>query len=125
MKKLSFSMENYLEAIYELSSENQGVRLTDIAERMGVTKASANNAMAVLAEKGLVDKEKYQEVFLTPHGIKLAKFTSQKHHTLEEFFIRILKINPKIANKDACAIEHVISDDIIYAMQDYLAGHSR
>ena len=71
MGKLSFTMENYLEAIYELSREGTGARITDIAERLGVSKASTNSAMATLAEKGLIIYEKYKEVNLTPKGLKL------------------------------------------------------
>lgn len=120
MNKLTFSMENYLEAIFELSSNNKGVRLTDIAERMGVTKASANNAMTVLMEKGLVEKEKYQEIFLTGEGLEIAESTAHKHQIIASFFTDVLKIDPEIADKDACDIEHVISDTSIMAMRSYL-----
>lgn len=120
MEKLTFTMENYLEAIYELSNEEAGARVSDIAGRLGVTKASTNSAMATLAEKGLIVNEKYKEIFLTPAGRKLAEFTSQKHHTIRRFFTEILKIDANIADKDACAIEHVISDDSIHAMQEFL-----
>ena len=123
MKKLTFSMENYLEAIYELSSANEGVRLTDIAEKMGVTKASANNAMTVLMEKGMVTKEKYQDVYLTSYGKKVAESTSKKHHMLQRFLSTVLKVDKKIADTDACAIEHVISDVSVAAMADFLANY--
>lgn len=120
MEKLTFTMENYLEAIYELSENAQGVRVSDIAARLGVTKASTNSAMTTLSEKGLIANEKYKEVFLTPAGFKLAEYTARKHNVIRQFFIRILRINPNIADKDACAIEHVISDDAIHAMEEYM-----
>lgn len=120
MKKLTFTMENYLEAIYELSKDNQGARVSDIAERLGVTKASTNSAMATLAAKGLLINEKYKEIVLTPAGLKLAKFTAEKHQTIKKFFTEILGINIKIADQDACAIEHVISNDSILAMREYM-----
>lgn len=120
MNKLTFTMENYLEAIYELSRGGTGARVSDIAARLGVTKASTNSAMTTLSEKGLVVNERYKEVFLTPEGLKLAELTSRKHHVIQHFLIRILKVNPSIAENDACAIEHVISSDSIEAMQKYL-----
>ncbi|NLJ87166.1 MAG: metal-dependent transcriptional regulator [Epulopiscium sp.] len=120
MEKLTFVMENYLEAIYELSNENSGARVSDIAERLGVTKASVNNAMATLAEKGLVINEKYKEVFLTPTGLEKAKRTANKHHIIRKFLTDILKVNPEIADEDACSIEHVISWDSINAMQEFM-----
>jgi DtxR family Mn-dependent transcriptional regulator len=120
MKKLSVSMENYLEAVYELSDKDSGARITDIASRLQVSKASASNAMSVLAEKGLITNKRYQLVTLTPAGMKLAKLTSQKHAIIQKYFTDILSIDPQIADTDACAIEHVISNDSVYAMYQRL-----
>ncbi len=124
MEKLTFTMENYLEAIYELSTDGTGARISDIAERLGVTKASANSAMSTLSEKGMIINEKYREIFLTSAGREFAEFTSNKHHVIQQFLINILKVDAVIADKDACAIEHVISNDSIYAMQEFILEHS-
>ncbi|HBW35562.1 metal-dependent transcriptional regulator [Desulfosporosinus sp. BICA1-9] len=120
MEKLTFTMENYLEAIYELSTDGNGARISDIAERLGVTKASANSAMSTLSEKGLIINEKYKEIFLTPSGREFAEFTSKKHHVIQHFLTKVLKIDIVIADRDACAIEHVISNDSIHAMQKFI-----
>ncbi|MEA4925684.1 MAG: metal-dependent transcriptional regulator [Syntrophomonadaceae bacterium] len=120
MQNLTFTMENYLEAIYELSRDGKGARVSDIAERLGVTKASTNSAMSTLSEKGLISNEKYREVYLTPAGLELAELTSKKHYVIREFLIKLLNIDPAIADKDACAIEHVISNDSIQAMQEFM-----
>ncbi len=125
MDNLTFTMENYLEAIYELSLDGNGTRVSDIARKLGVTKASTNSAMSTLSEKGLIATEKYKKVFLTPAGLKLAKFTSKKHKVLQKFFTEILKIDVSIADKDACAIEHVISNESISAMEKYLQNIDR
>lgn len=123
MEKLTFIMENYLEAIYELSNKgDSGARLSDIAKRLGVTKASTNRAMSTLAQKGLISNEKYKEIFLTPKGKILAEQTSHKHHVIRRFFVDILKIDSQIADKDACAIEHVISNEAVLAMEDYFSN---
>lgn len=120
MQKLTVAMENYLEAIYELSLDGNGVRVSDIARRMGVTKASTNNAMASLSEKGLIINDKYAKIYLTPAGQSLADVTSQKHQTVRRLFISVLGIDPDIADQDACAIEHVISKESILAIQEFL-----
>ena len=120
MENLTFKMENYLEAIYELSGKGSGgARLSDIANYLGVTKASANSAMSTLSQKGLISNEKYKEIFLTPKGKILAEQTSHKHHVIRRFFTEILNIDPKVADKDACAIEHVISNVSVLAMENY------
>lgn len=123
MEKLTFTMENYLEAIYELSENESGARLSDIAKRMGVTKASANSAMATLAQKGLIVNEKYREIFLTKEGREKAEATSCKHRAIRHFFTEILQIDPTVADQDACAIEHVISSESVAAMQRFLREH--
>lgn len=125
MEKLSFTMENYLEAVYELSSQGTGARVSDIAERLNVTKASTNSAMATLAEKGFIVNEKYHEVFLTHEGQKLAEFTSKKHHVIQQFLTKVLHIEPITAETDACAIEHVISNSSIAAMQEFIQADDK
>lgn len=125
MGKLTFIMENYLEAIYELCKERSSARISDIAERLGVSKASASNAMQKLLSKGLVVTEKYREVYLTEEGRKLAETTSRKHETIKRFFVDILGIDCDTADSDACAIEHVISKVSVVAMEGYLAEHKK
>ncbi|MGI5877599.1 MAG: metal-dependent transcriptional regulator [Christensenellales bacterium] len=118
--KLTVSMENYLEAIYELTEGKSGARVSDIARKLGVTKASTNSAMTTLSDKGLIENEKYGEIFLTPAGLNLARFTAQKHQIIREFLTRALGIDPAVADADACAIEHVISLESVAAMKQLL-----
>ncbi len=120
MKKLTYTMENYLEAIYVLSLEEEGARVSDIAKKLGVTKASTNSAMSTLAEKGLIINEKYKKVILTPAGLELAELTSKKHETIFKLLTEVLKVDPIIADQDACQIEHVISNETIEAIRSYL-----
>jgi DtxR family Mn-dependent transcriptional regulator len=122
--KLTFTMENYLEAIYELAKTGTGARLTDIAVRMNVTKATANTAMSILAQRGLITNEKYLPIRLTDAGLKTASIISEKHHIIQRFFIEILNLDFNTANTDACAIEHVISSKSISAMHDFLKKFS-
>lgn len=125
MEKLTFTMENYLEAIYELSPDGLGVRVSDIAERLGVTKASTNSAICNLSDKGLIKYEKYKEIYLTDTGLEQAKFTSGKHHVIRKFFSEILQIDSDTADTDACAIEHVISNTSILAMEDFMKKYKK
>lgn len=110
MPKLTFSMENYLEAVYELSAGTGGARVSDIAARLGVSKASVNSAMNTLHQRGLVENEKYREIYLTEEGRRLAKLTSHKHVILQTLLHQVIGIDNEQASADACAMEHVISD---------------
>ena len=125
MDKLTFTMENYLEAVYELSKEGLGARLTDIAARMSVTKSTATTAMSTLAERGLIEGGRYRRVVLTKTGYAMASEVAEKHKTIERFFTEILDLDAKTADADACAIEHVISDRTIQAMRSFLRGRLR
>jgi DtxR family transcriptional regulator, Mn-dependent transcriptional regulator len=118
--KLSPTMEAYLEVIYLLSEEGVGARLSDIAEKVGVTKASANRAMVTLSNLSFIRQERYKEVHLTPEGLAYANTIFHKHNVIKQFFIEILQIDADLADKEACKIEHVISSDSILAMQRYV-----
>jgi Mn-dependent DtxR family transcriptional regulator len=120
MNKLSIAMEQYLEIIYELSPNNEGVHLTSLAKTKNVSKASANQALNFLASQDLVDYNKYQLIFLTTKGIEYATITNHKHQTIKSFFIKTLNIDSQLADSDACLIEHVIDYEIIKAMDEYL-----
>lgn len=111
MSKLTFSMENYLEAVYELSAGTGGARVSDIAVRMGVSKASVNNAMNVLHQRGLVENEKYREIYLTEEGLHIARLTANKHHIIQTLLTQVMGVENDQACEDACAIEHVISEE--------------
>ncbi len=123
MNKLTYTMENYLEAIYELGKQGEGARVSDIAERLGVSKASTNSAMSTLSEKGLITNERYKLVYLTPTGREIAEFTARKHHLIYQFLTTVLQVDAETADEDACLIEHVISNTSVTAMQNFLTEH--
>jgi Mn-dependent DtxR family transcriptional regulator len=113
-------MESYLDAIFLLSEEGDGARLSDIADKVGVTKASANRAIATLSEFGLVRNERYREIHLTPNGRAYAYGIFHKHTVIKQFLIEVLQIDADVADRDACLIEHVISSDSIRAMKHFV-----
>lgn len=120
MAKLTFSMENYLEAVYELSAGDGGARVSDIAARMGVSKASVNSAMNLLHQRGLVENEKYREIRLTEAGLQAARLTAEKHHILQALLSQVMGVDEEQASADACAMEHVISDESTRKILDFL-----
>ena len=66
--KLSASLEDYLEAILNLGSENNFARSKDIAQLLGVSRASVTGALRVLKKKGLANYKPYDYVTLTKSG---------------------------------------------------------
>jgi len=104
------SQEDYLEMVSFLSDEGE-VRVTDIAKRLGFSKPSVSVALKILEEKELVEHKKYSTVSLTKKGVLLADFIRERHNILTEFLTKTLGVNEEIAEKDACKMEHVLSEE--------------
>ena len=108
-KKISSNMEDYLEAIALLQKEKGIARVSDIGRLLQVKKPSVNAALATLAKSNLILHEKYRTVELTKEGRRIAGDVQERHDTVFKFLSGILEINEKIAQADACKIEHSIS----------------
>lgn len=108
-EKISPSLEDYLEAILELKVVHGLVRVTDLAEKLGVAKSSVNQAVGKLTAKKLLAHERYGPLELTPLGIDEATKVKERHQLLTCFFNEILGVERPIAESDACHIEHFIS----------------
>ncbi|RLI15120.1 MAG: metal-dependent transcriptional regulator [Candidatus Hecatellales archaeon] len=103
------SLEDYLEAIYIVSREKTSVRVTELAERLKVRKASVSEAILKLSKKNLIKHERYGTVKLTPKGRKVAEDVYQRHEVFRRFLEEILGVDGKTAEEDACMLEHAVS----------------
>ena len=110
--ELSASLEDYLEAIFNLAGEADAARSKEIAKVLGVSKASVTGALRVLKHKGLVNYKPYDSVTLTNVGQDAAVEIVQKHHILKSFFINVLGVEPEIGQKAACKAEHALGPEI-------------
>ena len=106
MIELSQSMEDYLEAIWIINIKKKIVRVKDVVNYFNYKVSSVNHALKILAENRLIIHEKYEHIELTSEGIVLAKKLHKKHLLITKFLSEILKVNKKIAEEDACIIEH-------------------
>lgn len=109
--KLSKSLEDYLEAIYMVARDKKIVRVKDLIKMLDVKTASVIGALKKLEQRGLVEHEHYGYIELTPEGEKKAIRIYEKHTVLMEFLTEFLKVNKNTAEKDACLMEHCISDE--------------
>lgn len=112
--------QEYIEVISELESKNRVARVKDIAEARQVSSANVSIALNNLAKKDLITHEQYGHVLLTAQGRKLARDLARRHQAIKLFLIRILGINPELAEIDACKIEHVMSPASLAALHDFL-----
>ena len=119
-KKLSSSLEDYIEAIYNLANEEGKVRSIVIARKLNVSRASVSEAVQKLAKDELVDYSKYNDVTITEKGKKAAQEILSRHKIFTEFFAQILGVSPQEAEENACRIEHVISPEIHNKLKAYI-----
>ncbi|MGI6701535.1 MAG: metal-dependent transcriptional regulator [Christensenellales bacterium] len=114
------SGENYLETIYNLYKENGFVKSVDISNALNVSRPSVNRASKVLQDKGLITQVHYGNIELTEKGIKKAEEIIQKHNNLTTFLIKVLELAPEEAEYNACRIEHIITDNAMNKINEYL-----
>ena len=110
------SAEDYLERILILQEEKGKVRSIDIAKDMGFSKSSISVAMKKLKEAGLILIDEHGYITLTKEGHVIADRTYERHRVLKKVLIDI-GVDPKIAEKDACKVEHVISEETFAAIK--------
>ncbi|MGA3198682.1 MAG: metal-dependent transcriptional regulator [Halobacteriota archaeon] len=121
--ELSPSEEEYLEAIYTKQEGSARVATTgDLAACLGVRDASVTEMLKKLSEKELVNYTPYHGATLTEAGLKIATKVKRKHRLLERFLVDICGIDKHESHKQACEIEHVISDKAIDNLSTQL-GH--
>jgi DtxR family Mn-dependent transcriptional regulator len=120
VSELSHQLEDYLEAISVLQEEDRVARSKDIAERLGVTRATVTSALRSLGEKGLINYQPYSHITLTKPGQALADEIRRRHHTLTEFLRDILHTPPVQAEENACRAEHVFDQDVMDRMVSFL-----
>lgn len=121
MAALTKSSEDYLEAIYELSisGATTAVRSVDIAEKLGVSRPSVNNALNILKKERMVVQEPYGAVSLTCQGELYGQSIYDRHMTLFNFLNKVLGVDAEVAEEEACEIEHTISEETIRRWREF------
>ena len=117
--QLQESGEMYLETIHILSQRGKGVRAVDVAEYMGFSKPSVSRAVGLLRTGGYLELDENGYLVLTEEGRRVADRTYERHLFLTDFFVSI-GVDKEIAARDACKIEHDISDETFQAMKRYV-----
>ena len=114
------TMEDYLEAIFNLAKEKRAVRVRDIAKRLCVKMPTVTNMLKTLSEKGMIDYEKYEYLELTEKGSDVGSEIDKRHQIFRGFLTDVLKIDFDQADEDACKMEHAVSPDTLEAFVDFM-----
>jgi DtxR family Mn-dependent transcriptional regulator len=127
-RKLSASLEDYLEAILHLAAGADGARSKDVAETLGVARPSVTGALQLLCERGLANHEPYGGITLTRQGRAAAQEVARKHEVLKSFFTEVLGVEKEAAQRAACQAEHALGQEIIDRLVrfvDYVAASGK
>ncbi|MGZ4350075.1 MAG: metal-dependent transcriptional regulator [Solirubrobacteraceae bacterium] len=109
----STAVEDYAKAIYALQErDNQPVSTTALAERLGVTAASASGMVKRLGELGLVSHRRYHGVLLTDAGRRVALEVIRHHRLLELYLVESLGVPWDRVHQEAEVLEHVLSEEL-------------
>ena len=119
-KVLSDSLEDYLEAIHHIVRAKGAARGKDISERLKVNRSSVTGALHALAEKKLVNYAPYDLVTLTPEGGRVAESIIHRHEVLKDFISRVLGLEERIAEENACRMEHAASEPVLDRLAQFI-----
>ncbi|MEA1985112.1 MAG: metal-dependent transcriptional regulator [Euryarchaeota archaeon] len=114
-------IEEYLETIQYLTNKNQApAKNKDLAEELGLAPASVTEMLQKLSEEGLITYTPYQGVELTEMGVMQSDKIQRKHRILEKFFVEVLHMDREIASKEACILEHHISELVLESICTFM-----
>jgi len=116
-------LEEYLETILYLITKNQGPAKTkQIADELNVAPPSVTEMIKKLSSVGLVEYTPYKGVELTDKGTEKAIKIKRKHQVLETFLADVLNVDRKGAHKEACELEHAVSDPVLERLYEFLGS---
>jgi DtxR family Mn-dependent transcriptional regulator len=124
-EELTSNMEDYLEVIFNLQEEQKVARVKDVAQRLKVKMPSVTGAMKGLAEKGLVNYERYSYLTLTEAGENIAREIGERHRTFYSFLHEVLGLDPQTAELDACRLEHATSRKTFERLKEFTGNYIR
>jgi DtxR family transcriptional regulator, Mn-dependent transcriptional regulator len=119
--RLTQSEENYIKAIYSLSSREKLTVSTNIlAERMATKASSVTDMLKKLTDKKIVTYQKYQGCALTEKGRKMALYIIRKHRLWETFLVDKLSFGWDEVHEIAEQLEHIHSSQLINKLEEFL-----
>ncbi|QNK79136.1 metal-dependent transcriptional regulator [Winogradskyella sp. PAMC22761] len=118
---MTLTEENYIKAIYHLSSNGEKtVNTNAIAEVLQTKASSVTDMIKKLSEKNYADYKKYQGVTLTERGRLVAVNIIRKHRLWEVFLVEKLNFSWDEVHEVAEDLEHIKSDKLVDELDAFL-----
>jgi DtxR family Mn-dependent transcriptional regulator len=105
------STQDYLKAIYNLTKNGDLVSTSEISQKLEVAPASVTEMLKKLSDDDYIKYEPYKGSILTIKGLREAQKVTRKHRLLERFLADTLHIGKEQVHKQACQMEHTLSDE--------------
>lgn len=120
---MSVAVENFVKAIYKNKhQEHKDTKPGTIAKKLGISSAAATDMSKKLAEKGLLEYRKYQELQLTDAGAKMALSVIRKHRLWEAFLYKLFEMDLHDIHREAELLEHETSDFLADKISEFLGN---
>lgn len=115
-------IEDYLEELFLLESTGRTVTVTDLAERLKITKGTVTATVQKLVDQGFLNHERYGALHLTDSGRRKGLVVFRRHEGLRAFFHELLGLDREQSSEMACCMEHYIdtvTEERLYALLEY------
>lgn len=119
-QELTPVQENYLEAIFRIETRDGAARASSIAEAAQVSRSTVTGALKTLRAMGYVQYSPYSLIYLTDKGKEVGRKIAHRHFVFRAFLEKVLSLDAEIADSTACALEHVVSDDIVKRLGEFV-----
>lgn len=119
---ISARIEDYLEEIFLIESTGRDITVTDLADRLGITKGTVTAAVQKMVDAELLNHERYGALHLTAQGRLKGLLVYRRHEGLRAFFHELLGVDRERASEMACDMEHYIdsvTDERLYSMIEF------
>lgn len=116
----SLTEENYLKALFHLSSKRGVVSVKDLSEELDIKMPTVTSMMKKFSEKGLVKYESYKPLKLTEKGSRAAGIVIRKHRLTEMFLVEKMNFGWEEVHEIAEQIEHVKAPSFFEKMDQML-----
>ena len=121
IKRTRESEEMYLETILLLHREHANVRAVDVGEELGYAKSSVSRGVNLLKDKGYIEIDPATgNITFTEAGKKKAEGVYERHRVITRALIQ-LGAEEHVAEENACRIEHVVSDELMAVLENFIA----
>lgn len=121
---VSEAIQNYLETIYILSLKQNEVHAIDVCAYLSYSRPTVSIVLRQMRENGLVTVDELNHIHLTQEGLNIATALYERHTVISELLMS-LGVSPEVAVRDACKIEHDLSQETFDAIKRHAQQYGK